>query len=912
MSVTVAMTLAIGSRVGPYEILAPLGAGGMGEVYKARDTRLRRDVALKVLPAAFASDRDRLARFTREAQVLASLNHPHIAQIYGLEEAPASAHGHLPVHALAMELVPGDTLDVLLASQPHGAVSIDTAIGIARQIAEALAAAHEKGIVHRDLKPGNLMIAADGTVKVLDFGLAKAVEHDSSSADAIARGESPTTMPRQATSAGVVLGTAAYMSPEQARGLIVDKRTDVWAFGCVLYEMLTGRRAFSGDTVTDILAAIMRDLPDWTRLPSATPFLVIWLLERCLDKDPRQRLQDLGDVRLLLADGSRLTSGAVPATALRPRISPWLAGLGWMGAALCAIALVSLGTIALWHWREISPIERIAQFTIDPPEGTQFPRPTQLAISPDGRLVVFSLGAGATSALWLRPVASLVARPLTGTEGAILPFWSPDSQAIGFFASGKLLTVRVEGETPSLVCNVSTGRGATWNRDNVIVFSGAADAPLQRVAATGGTPMPVTTLAPPRENSHRMPSFLPDGRHFVYLAGGTSATGGIAWQVKVGTIDGPATTTVIEAVDINAAPVFSAGHIMFGRNRSLVAIKFEPTTLKTSGAPVAVLDQPVWTTSSSSAGFAVSPDGLLAFVPTSGAVPSRLTWFDKGGKPLAPVGEMGIQNGVALSPDEQRVAIVLETGNPRRRDIWMVDVATGAASKFTVDPTADENAPLWSPDGSILYYASTRNGASNVYRKAVDGHGPELPLQSSDRSQYPSDLTKDNKMVFIQVTTSGTDIWALSLSGEEKPWPIVQGPSAKTGASVSPDGHWLAYQSNETGRNEIYVTPFPRGGQPRQLSTEGGSEPTWSADGKHLYFLTGGGLQSAPVTVSDHLSLGPPDQLIPLPTLAANQTAVQRTYAVTRDGRRVLRPVPDKTPNRTPITVITNWRALVK
>ena len=521
------MTLAIGSRVGPYEVLAPLGAGGMGEVYKARDTRLRREVALKVLPEAFARDHDRLARFTREAQVLASLNHPHIAQIYGLEEAPGRGAGQPPVHALAMELVAGNTLAAFLAAQPHGAATVDQAIAIARQIAEALAAAHEKGIVHRDLKPGNLMIASDGNVKVLDFGLAKAVDLAPASTGAPSHGESPTTMPQHTTDAGVVLGTAAYMSPEQARGLPVDKRVDVWAFGCVVYEMLTARRAFWGETVTDTLAAIMRDRPDWTRLPPETPPLVFWLLERCLDKDPRQRLQDLGDVRLMLADGSRLTSGSTPVAVTRANRSPWIARSGWIAAAFLAAALIGSRWPAAASKDQPSS-DRTAQFTIEPPEGTQFPRPTQLSVSPDGKSVVFSLGAGTTTALWLRPVGSLVARPLTGTEGASLPFWSPDSQAIGFFASGKLLTIPVAGGPPSLVCTVALGRGATWNRDNVIVFAGAADAPLQRVDAKGGTPTPVTTLVPPRENSHRMPSFLPDGRHFVYLAGGQAPTGGIA------------------------------------------------------------------------------------------------------------------------------------------------------------------------------------------------------------------------------------------------------------------------------------------------------------------------------------------------------------------------------------------------
>ena len=902
------MSLKPGTGLGPYEVISAIGAGGMGEVYKALDTRLRREVALKVLPETFAQDPDRLARFTREAQVLASLNHPHIAQIYGLEEAPASEAGRPAVHALAMELVAGKTLDQILGTAPLHSLDVDRGIAIARQIAEALAAAHDKGIVHRDLKPSNLIVDDAGIVKVLDFGLAKADDAAAVDSDARTLTHSPTVLGH--TERGVVLGTAAYMSPEQARGLPVDKRADVWAFGCVLYEMLAGCRAFGGETVSDTLAAIMRDRPDESRLSPATPPMVRWLIARCLEKDVKQRLQDLGDARLLLDEATLAVGAATPMTrsASPSRRS---SRAGWWVAAISAIGLVATGVVALSHWREKSPPERSAQFSILPPEGMELGRAVQLAASPDGRYLVFSMSSGGVASLWLRPIQSLTLRPLTGTDGATLPFWSPDSRSVGFFSSGKLRTIRIEGGPPSEVCAVGNGRGATWNKDNVIVFSPAADAPLLRVDAAGGTPTPVTALDPPRENSHRMPSFLPDGRHFLFLAGGQAPSGGIAWHVKVGSLDSKNTSRVVESA-LGGSPVFSAGHLLFGRNRTLMALRFDPDTQQPSAAPFAASEQPVVSSSSSSAAFAASPDGLLAFVAASDPV-LRLAWLDRSGKTIRTVGDSGAYAGMVLSPDESRAAVILETGPLRNREIWTVDLMSGARTKLTVDP-GGEASPVWSPSGDVLYFSSARNGASNLFRKASDNSGTERLLQPSDRSQYPSDVTPDGQtLIFTQATASGTDVWALPLAGDMKPRPILQGPSAKSGGALSPDGRWLAYQSNETGRDEVYVLPFPRGGKAEPISKNGGIEPVWRGDGRELFFIastaTANSLMAAAIDDGGRL-VGAPRTLFPLaPRLVAGYS---HSYAASRDGTRFLTTIAEGPPVRDPLTVITNWLAVVR
>jgi Tol biopolymer transport system component len=905
----------------------------MGDVYKARDIRLRRDVALKVLPELFAADADRLARFTREAQTLASLNHPHIAQIYGLEEAPAPRQGQPPIQALAMELVVGNTLEQVInartneaeqvedpsearaRSQKRGGgaprgLEIDDALAIARQVAEALVTAHDKGVVHRDLKPGNLIITADGTVKVLDFGLAKTRDAaDEAESSARRDADSPTELKGPTTDAGVVLGTAAYMSPEQARGEPVDKRTDIWAFGCVLYEMLAGRRTFVGRTVTDTLAAIMRDQPDWSRLPPETPLIVRWLVERCLEKDVKRRLHDLGDARLMLDDGRLLSGGATVASpaAAKPRRASRAALVA--GASVLLAALGTTGTVAVRHWREVPARERSARFAIVPPEGMQLGDPIQVALSSDGESLVFSIGSGEAASLWVRPVRSLNARPLTGTAGAILPFWSPDSKAIGFFASGKLKLLRIDSGQVSTVCDAATGRGGTWGRDDVIVFTPAADAPLMRVNAAGGMPVALTKLDPPRENSHRSPSFLPDGRHFLFLSGGQAAAGGVRWQVKAGSLHDSTVTTVVTDTDIGSSPAYSAGHVLFARNRALMALPFDPDTRQASGTAFAVGDEALGTLGSTAPAFGVSQDGVMAFMPAP-SLDSRLAWTDRSGKLIRTIGDVGILRSVSLAPDERRAAVTIEVGTPPSRDIWIVDLQTGRRDRLTVDPSGDD-LPVWSPDGAVVYYSSSRTGAANLFRKPLDT-SPEERLQPSDRSQRPSDISRDGRvLVYTLATTTGVDIWALPLSGDGRPWPVVEGPSAKWSAALSPDGRLLAYESNESGRPEIYVRPFPTADRAVPVTTNGGSEPRWRGDGKELFFIANRMLTSVAISGSDPIMAAAPQPLFPLVSLFPGGGILQ-SYAVAKSGQRFLTMRAEGANVPRPLTVVTNWLAATR
>ncbi|HXW07388.1 MAG TPA: protein kinase [Vicinamibacterales bacterium] len=909
------MTLAPGVRLGAYEILAPIGAGGMGEVYKARDTRLRREVALKVLPDALALDRDRLARFTREAQTLASLNHPNIAQIFGLEDASAATPGRPAVHALAMELVAGSTLEHLLASGSH---RLDTgrAVAIARQIADALAAAHEKAIIHRDLKPGNVMVTADGTVKVLDFGLAKALapegagEAEGGLNTPAPFAESPTLTSPAMTAHGVLLGTAAYMSPEQACGRPVDARTDVWAFGCVLYEMLAGRRAFAAPTVTDTLASVLRDEPDWTRLPAGLPPAIRWIIERCLQKDVRRRLQHLGDVRLMLDDerfAMDLTAQAAAARQAGRRVA---SRTGWVAAGLATLALAGTGSVAWRHWQEAPYASKPVHFTVHPPEGMTFSQQLQLAVSPDGTQIAFTAAIGAVSTLWVRPTQSLTARSLAGTEGATLPFWSPDSRSIGFFSGGKLQIVGIDGGLPRLVCTVATGRGGTWNGDGVIVFAHGPDSPLLRVDAAGGTPTPVTQLDPPRENSHRMPSFLPDGRRFVFLAGGQAPAGGIGWQIKLGSLDSPGTTKIVDAA-IGSSPVVSAGHLLFSRDESLMALAFDANRGIATGAPFAVANQPFSTSYASRASFSASSDGLLAFMAPADAS-RRLVWIDRaGGQTLVP-GEAAVYLGVSLSPDERRAAASIEVSRPTTRDIWAIDLADGRRSRLTVDPT-DDNNPLWSPDGAVVHYSSSRNGAANLFRRSADGKGPEELLQPSDRSQVATDLSTDGRLlIYTQATETGSDIWALPLTGDRKPVPLLQGPSVKTNGTLSPDRRWLAYQSNESGRDEVYVQAYPGAGRSERVSPNGGSSPRWRADGKELFYIEAGSLMAVPVDASGAPAAAAARALFPMPVLQATGAQQLSIYDVSRDGQRFLTMVADSVPDTRPFIVMTDWRSAIR
>jgi serine/threonine protein kinase/Tol biopolymer transport system component len=763
------LAFAPGTRLGVYEIVAQIGEGGMGVVYRARDTKLNRDVALKVLPDLFANDPDRLARFTREAQTLASLNHPNIAHIHGLEESG-------DVRALVMELVDGDDLSQRIA---RGAIPVDEALPIAKQIAEALEAAHQRGIIHRDLKPANIKARPDGTVKVLDFGLAKALAPEQLEASPTPTSQSPTiTSPAMLTGLGVVLGTAAYMAPEQAKGREADKRSDIWAFGCVLYEMLVGRPPFDGEDMTEVLGAIVRLEPAWDVLPSNLPAAVRTLLTQCLVKDRRRRVGDIAAVLFVLDHQAGLVSTASVASRSNR--------VAWLVAALSIIAMIATAVVALRFSRSSAPASHPVQFSIAPPEKMAFGGPAaggtgraaQLAISPDGRNIVFVAGALSAFQLWLRPLGGTEARPIQGTEGAAFPFWSPDSQFVAFFAGGKLKKVAIDGGPPVELSDATAGRGGSWSRDNVIVFDRALGSGLFRVSSGGGLPTAVTVLAD-GEDGHRWPHFLPDGKHFIYTAvTGTCCPPAVPGTIKVGSLDQIEPPVALLRADSSATYGFN--RLLFARDQTLMAQAFDPDRLQLSGDAVPVTAR-VSTEGSRYVSASVSENGTLVYA-SAGSLDTQLTWFDRAGKILGTLGEAGIEVNPSLSPDQRQVALALRSGTGQNLDIWTMDVARNLPNRVTTDPQP-ESWPVWSPKGTTIVFGGAWRGfggqaeQARLYQTPVNGTGarealleavgtPSRPCGPRQCLLLPTDWSADGR--FVLYTFTGTfpttsDIWALPL-----------------------------------------------------------------------------------------------------------------------------------------------------
>ena len=904
------LALSPGTRLGVYEIVAQIGEGGMGVVYRARDTKLNRDVALKVLPELFASDADRLARFTREAQTLASLNHPNIAHIHGLESGA--------VRALVMELVEGDDLSQRIT---RGAIPVDEALPIAKQIAEALEAAHQQGIIHRDLKPANIKLRPDGTVKVLDFGLAKALVPEQDLASPTPRSQSPTiTSPAMLTGLGIVLGTAAYMAPEQAKGREADKRSDIWAFGCVLYEMLTGRRPFDGEDMTEVLGAVVRLEPAWEALPTDVPTPVRTLLNQCLVKDRRRRVGDIA-AALFVLEHQAGVAPIVPVASRSNRI-PWLV------AALSILALIGTAVVALRMFRSGVPASDPVQFSIASPEKTVFGGPAaggtgraaQLAISPDGRNVVFVAGAQSAFQLWLRPLASGEARPIQGTEGGAFPFWSPDSQFVAFFAGGKLKKVAVAGGPPLELTDAATGRGGSWSRDNVIVFDRALGSGLFRVSSSGGVPTPVTTLAE-GEDAHRWPHFLPDARHFFYTAvTGTCCPASKPGTIKIGSLDEHESAVALLQADSSATYAFN--RMLFAREQTLMAVAFDPDRRQLTGDAVPVTR--VSTEGSRYVSASVSQDGTLVYA-SGGSLSTQLTWFDRAGKILGTPGEGWIDVNLSLSPDEQQVALALRSGNAENLDIWTIDVASNLRNRVTSDPQP-EGWPVWSPKGTTIVFGTGASGLGGLPEKArlvqipVNGTGakevlveavgtPSRPCGARQCVLAPTDWSTDGR--FVLYTFTGTfpatsDIWALPLSGERKPFPVIQTEFTEGQGALSPDGRWIAYTTDATGQPNVHIQPFLRAGGAHRISPNGGRNPHWRADGRELFYLDAAGTMTA---VPIDLTTGSADGL-PKTLFSAGVVSTNNMYAVTRDGQRFL--VNRNAAIATPLTVILNWTSTLQ
>jgi eukaryotic-like serine/threonine-protein kinase len=874
------MALQPGTRLGPYEILAAIGAGGMGEVYRARDTKLGRDVAVKTLPASFEADAGRFARFEREARVLASLNHPNVGAIYGFETAG-------DVHALVLELVEGETLADRLRSRDSG-LGIRDSLAIARQIADALDAAHERGIVHRDLKPANIILSADGVVKVVDFGLAKSGGSDGSGGDDLTN--SPTMM--LPTMEGVLLGTAPYMSPEQARGKAVDKRTDIWAFGCVLYEMLAGRRAFGGETTSDTIAAILEREPDFSILPASAPPHIVRLLARALEKDPRARWRDIGDLGVEL-DAQPESRIPIPESRL-PRAKLIRERLAWSALVLAASAAAAIGG---WSARK-PPAPAEVRFDAPFPPGI-VPTFAQLAFSPDGRSLAVMPAFDGRAALWLRPIGSTSGRMLPGTEGAGFPFWSPDGKSIAFFANLKLKRIDLDGEAVQIVTDVQVARGGMWLPDGTIVYAPNAAGPLFRVPAAGGQAAAFTQLAP-GQRDHRAPYPLPGGRHFLYYARGTPQARG----VYVARIDGSEPRLLLNA---DAAAVYAAsGHLLFPRQGDLMAQPFDVERAVLGGDAFSVARPVAVNPGLSMASLAASPSGAIAYA-SSGEERAQFEWVDRSGNRIEVLGEVdraGMQNP-SLSPDGRRIALSrVVSGN---WDIWLMD-ARGALIRFTSDAALDDN-PVWSADGRQVFFQSTRNGAApDLYvRSAVDGSPEQLVLKSG-LPKLLSDVSADGHVLLYTMLTATltSEIWSLRLDGDRTPRPFVQTPFNTDAGQFSPDGRWVAYQSNESGRNEIYVQPFPGPGERIQVSFGGGQQVRWGRRGAELFYV-GGDQRLSAVPVSFAANRTPSiGASRPLFRMASPGTPARPQYVVSADGQRFL--VNNQSADPLSIKVILNWK----
>jgi serine/threonine protein kinase len=871
------MSLSVGNRLGSYEILAPIGTGGMGEVYRAHDTKLKRDVAMKLLPEEFAQDSGRMARFEREAEVLASLNHPNIAAIYGIEEG-----------ALVMELVEGES--------PKGPLSFEEAWKIASQISDALEYAHEKGIVHRDLKPTNVKVTPEGVVKLLDFGLAKAFTEQT---EAAANPERSPTLTIGATEAGVILGTAAYMAPEQAKGKRVNKRADIWAFGVVLYELLTGDRPFKGEDVPDTLAQVLTKEPDLAKAPRK----VQKLLRRCLEKDPKKRLRDIGDVRCLLEEEPQ-DEGLH-----RTRFGTF--GVGSSIAA--AVLLIALGVVSLIHFREAPPQKVVLRYTITALENTT--NLHSFAISPDGRYLAMAVEVNGTGQLWLRPLDTLQAQPMAGTEDATYPFWSPDSRYIGFFAQGKLKKIPASGGPAQSLCSAPTGLGGTWNRADMIVFTptliGSA---IQRVSASGGVPADVIS----NKGYSLFPAFLADGRHFLYVGYGLSVEQN---GIYLASLDGKENRRILPEV---SRVVFAAGQLLFIREKTLMVQAFDSTSGRTVGEafPVAAPAISFSTVTSTYAQVTASETGVLLYQRGGNVAANQMAWYDRRGKLLGAIGAPGPVFDPALSPDEKSVVYrraLRASASISVWDLWLRNLARGVEQRFTTDASANV-VPLWSPQGDRIGFASNRGGVYNLYQKAANGTGQDELVLASGNNRLPSQWSRDGRFIVYQELYPRTDrdILVLPMEGrkERRPVAFLHSEFNELFGQLSPDSHWMAYTSDESGQREVYVRPFPGGEFQRPISIAGGEQPRWRGDGKELFFEGADGKMmavavKATVGIKPLFEPGAPQPLFEV-HLAQDPTDVIFQYDVTTDGKRFLLNTVVGPLSAPVINVVVNWDAGLK
>jgi serine/threonine protein kinase len=876
----------IGTQIGLLEITAPLGKGGMGEVYRARDAKLKRDVAIKILPDEFSRDPSRVSRFQREAEVLASLNHPNIAAIYDLQEAGGTRF-------LVLELVEGETLAERIQ---RGPIPVEETLEIGKHICEALEAAHEKGVVHRDLKPANVKITADGRVKVLDFGLAKAMESTPASSTL---SNSP-TLTLGATQNGVILGTAAYMSPEQAKGLEVDPRSDMFSFGSVLFEMLTGRPAFQGDTVADILASVLAREPDLHLLSANLNPRIKELLQRCFQKNPKRRWQAAGDLRAEVE-----AVAAVPSAAsVQPgRAQPiWRRAIPW---GIAALALIAFSFVAYRHFTEQT---RVLRLSVLFPEKASFNPGSLPAVSPDGLHIAYSVVTEGQQRVWVRDLDSPNARLLTGTEGAVYPFWSPDSRWIGFFADGRLKKIEAAGGPIATLCPAVQGRGGTWNKDDVILFGASQVSGLDRVSAGGGTPVPVTPIDKASgERYHRTPSFLPDGHHFLYTALNQDLEKNAIYIADLNSADESRGRRLLTVASSNAVYV-APGYLLFARDGTLMAQPFDAGKGQITGEAVHIAEQIDMYAGSSQAEFSVSQTGILVYTSGGAGSTLQLTWLDRNGRPVGFVGPPGDVNWPRIPPDGDTVAYERRP-HQTLPDIWMYDLVRGTDSPFTFDKGA--GFPAWSSSGNDIAFLSTKNADPGVVKRSSTGSANVEILEKG--LKRPADWSRDGRYIveatFASFPKTGFDVWVLPLFGDKKSYPYASTEFAETFPRLSPDGRWLAYVSDQSRRDEVYVDTFPMPGTKQQVSINGGSFPAWSRDGKELYFIAGDGkMMAVDIKSGPQFDHGIAKPLFPTVGLG---TSDYGAYDVSKDGR-FLMPLSANPSPIVSMTVVVNWLAGLK
>ncbi|MDQ6799277.1 MAG: protein kinase [Acidobacteriota bacterium] len=868
------MSLVPGTRLGPYEVIAPIGAGGMGEVWRGRDTRLDRSVAIKILPAELADNAQFKLRFEREAKTISQLNHPNICTLYDVGE-----------NYLVMELLEGESLAERLA---RGALPLDQVIRYGIEIAEALEKAHKAGVVHRDLKPGNIMITKSGA-KLLDFGLAK-------EAAAIFAGDGSTQM-RPLTADGVIVGTLNYMAPEQLEGRTVDARSDIFALGAVLYEMAAGKRAFEGSSKASLIASILTaGPPSITAIQPMTPALLDRVVRTCLQKDPDHRWQSAQDVATALR---WIAESAPPASPRRTRILPW--AIAALLAVVCAVMVL--------RPRPRAAEVRLSRFVIDPPPNAGFNFSGRdagpVVVSPDGSRIAFvATTSDGAKQLWVRNIDSVAAQALAGTVGASYPFWSADGENLGFFADGKLKRVSATGGAVTALCDAPSGRGGAWNREGTILFSPSQYDALYRVPASGGQPAPVTLLD--KALSHRWPAFFPDGRHFLYLQFSSAMARGGSQEIYLASLDQPRGTVLMRA---NSQAIYvDPGYLLYIRDSNLMATPFDAQRLGVSGEPFPVADHAQMYKNTANGVFSASNSGVLAYQEGGSPPISHLTWYDRHGKALGTVGPPDDYEDPRLSPDGRHVAVTRRDPDTGISNIWLYDTVSNAPTRFSYFPTFD-HIPSWSTDGKRIVFDSNRNGVADIYVKAFGGE--EELLYRSPAVNQPTDWSPDGSQIVFQTfnPTTKWDLWTLSLP-DRRVAPLLREPANEKEGQISPDGKWIAYTSDEAGRPDVYVTRFPSMTGRWQISSTGGggSQPRWRRDGKEIFFLSADRkMMSAEVRADGaDFSSSVPQALF---QTRARYTG-ERCYDVSADGQRfaINTMVLDQTGS--PIVVVLNWAAL--